>query len=205
MQLILLPLPGSHHGILASTKGLINLEKYPLFETERLVLRQITMENVDFLYELYTSGDVLRYFGMSPIESKDVAVSMVENYENHLKSGGPMRWAIVEKDSNKMIGTCGFHGISKAYKRCEIGYDLSPEYWGKGIMGEALSPLLGFLFSEKGMNRVGAVIVPYNKASSRVVEKLGFKQEGLLREYILQDDQAFDAYMYGLLKKEWLS
>ncbi|WP_406686374.1 GNAT family N-acetyltransferase [Rossellomorea vietnamensis] len=181
------------------------MEKYPVFETERLVLRQIAMEDVGFLYELYTSLDVLRYFGMSPIESKDVAISMVENYEKHLESGGPMRWAIVEKESNKMIGTCGFHGISKAYKRCEIGYDLHPGHWGKGIMGEALSPLLHYLFSEKGMIRIGAVIVPYNKASARVVEKLGFKQEGLLREYILQDDQAFDAYMYSLLKKEWLS
>ncbi|WP_201714301.1 GNAT family N-acetyltransferase [Rossellomorea arthrocnemi] len=181
------------------------MEKYPVFETERLVLRQITMNDVNFLYDLYTSENVLRYFGMSPIESKDVAVSMVENYEKHLESGGPMRFAIVEKKTKKMIGTCGFHGISKAYKRCEIGYDLIPEHWGKGIMGEALTPLLNFLFTDKGMNRAGAVIVPYNKASSRVVEKLGFKQEGLLREYILQDDQAYDAYMYSLLKKEWLS
>jgi [ribosomal protein S5]-alanine N-acetyltransferase len=184
---------------------LIILEKYPVFETERILLRQITLQDVDFLYGLYTSGDVLRYFGMSPIDSREVAVNMVDNYEKHLESGGPMRWAIVEKHSNKMIGTCGFHGISKAYKRCEIGYDLSPDHWGKGIMGEALSPLLSYLFADKGMNRVGAVIVPYNKASSRVVEKLGFKQEGLLREYILQDDQVYDAYMYSLLKKEWLS
>ncbi|MCA1061578.1 GNAT family N-acetyltransferase [Rossellomorea aquimaris] len=180
------------------------MEKYPLFETERLVLRQITMENVDFLYELYTSDDVLKYFGMSPIQSKDVVVSMVENYEKQLDLGGPMRFAIVEKQTDKMIGTCGFHGISKAYKRCEIGYDLIPDQWGKGIMGEALSPLLNYLFMDKGMNRIGAVIVPYNKASSRVVEKLGFKQEGLLRDYILQGDHAYDAYMYSLLKKEWL-
>ncbi|MGE6754207.1 GNAT family N-acetyltransferase [Rossellomorea sp. NPDC071047] len=181
------------------------MEKYPVFETERLVLRQIGMDDVSFLYELYTSEEVLQYFGMSPIESKDVAVSMVENYEKHLGTGGPMRWGIVEKQSNRMIGTCGFHGISKTYKRCEIGYDLTPEHWGHGLMGEALSPVLHYLFTDKGMNRVGAVIVPYNKASSRVVEKLGFKQEGLLREYILQDEHAYDAYMYSLLKKEWLS
>ncbi|PFA70466.1 GNAT family N-acetyltransferase [Bacillus sp. AFS015802] len=181
------------------------MEKYPVFETERLMLRQISMEDVDFLYELYTSEEVLRYFGMSPIDSKDVAVSMVENYEKHLESGGPMRFAIVEKSTGKMIGTCGFHAISKSYKRCEIGYDLSPGHWGKGIMGEALSPLLSYLFTDKGMNRVGAVIVPYNKASSRVVEKLGFKQEGLLRDYILQGDRAYDAHMYSLLKKEWNS
>ncbi|MFC7785590.1 GNAT family N-acetyltransferase [Rossellomorea sp. GCM10028870] len=180
------------------------MEKYPVFETEKLTLRQLTMKDVDFLYELYTSEDVLRYFGMSPIESKEVAVSMVENYEKHLETGGPMRWAIVENTSDKMIGTCGFHAISKAYKRCEIGYDLSPGHWGKGIMGEALSPLLTYLFTDKGMNRIGAVIVPYNKASARVIEKLGFKQEGLLREYILQDDHKYDAYMYSLLKKEWL-
>ncbi|MDX8345165.1 GNAT family protein [Rossellomorea sp. YZS02] len=180
------------------------MEKYPVFETERLILRQITMNDIDFLYELYTSEEVLAYFGMSPIDSKDVAVSMVENYEKHLESGGPMRFAIVEKQADKMIGTCGFHAISKAYKRCEIGYDLTPDQWGKGIMGEALSPLISYLFSDKGMNRVGAVIVPYNKASSRVVEKLGFKQEGLLREYILQDGHAYDANMYSLLKKEWL-
>ncbi|MCA1064892.1 GNAT family protein [Rossellomorea sp. AcN35-11] len=181
------------------------MEKYPVLETERLTLRQLSMKDVDFLFELYTSDDVLRYFGMSPIESKDVAISMVENYEQHLGSGGPMRWAIVEKITDKMIGTCGFHAISKAYKRCEIGYDLIPDQWGKGIMGEALTPLLTYLFEERGMNRVGAVIVPFNKASSRVVEKLGFKQEGLLREYILQGDHSYDAHMFSLLKKEWPS
>ncbi|TMU84579.1 GNAT family N-acetyltransferase [Bacillus sp. BHET2] len=181
------------------------MEKYPVFETDRLVLRQLTMGDVDFLYDLYTSEEVLRYFGMSPINSKEVAVSMVENYEKHLENGGPMRWAIVKKQSERIIGTCGFHGISKAYKRCEIGYDLESGHWGKGIMGEALSPLLTHLFTEKEMNRIGAVIVPYNKASSRVVEKLGFKQEGLLRAYILQNEHTYDAYMYSLLKKEWLS
>ncbi|BCB05408.1 GNAT family N-acetyltransferase [Bacillus sp. KH172YL63] len=179
------------------------MEKYPVFETKRLTLRQLTMDDVDFLYHLYTSGDVLRYFGMSPIQSRDVAVGMVENYEKHAETGGPMRWAVIEKQSGRPIGTCGFHAISKAYKRCEIGYDLEAASWGKGFMVEALSPLLSHLFKEKGMNRVGAVIVPDNEASSRVVEKLGFNQEGLLREYILQDGHFFDAYMYSLLEKDW--
>ncbi|WP_064092797.1 GNAT family N-acetyltransferase [Rossellomorea aquimaris] len=181
------------------------MESYPVFETERLMLRQMTKDDVDFLFTLYTSSEVLRYFGMSPIASKEVAISMVENYEKQLEIGGPMRWGIVDKETNSLIGTCGFHGISKPYKRCEIGYDLSPEYWGKGIMGEALKPVLTYLFSTKEMNRIGATIVPHNKASSRVVEKLGFQQEGLLREYILQDGTMYDAYMYSILKKEWLS
>jgi [ribosomal protein S5]-alanine N-acetyltransferase len=177
---------------------------YPIFETERLILRQITNEDVSFLFKHYTSREVLQYFGMSPISSKEVAEEMIENFEKQLEVGGPMRWAIVDKSTDKMMGTCGFHGIAKSYKRCEIGYDLHPDYWGNGIMGEALKPLITYLFIEREMNRIGAVIVPNNQASSRVVEKLGFRREGLLREYILQEDTMYDAYMYSMLKKEWL-
>ena len=181
------------------------MNAYPVLETERLLLRQMTKKDVDFLFQLYSSREVLRYFGMSPIASKEAAEGMVENYEKQLESGGPMRWGIVDKETGNLIGTCGFHGIAKSYKRCEIGYDLRPEFWGRGIMAEALRPMLSYLFNERDMNRIGATIVPLNTASTRVVEKLGFIQEGLLREYILQEDEMLDAYMYSMLKKEWLS
>lgn len=70
-------------------------------------------------------------------------------------------------------------------------------------MTEALQPVIDYLFREKGVVRVGAVIIPENAGSSRVVEKLGFTREGLLRDYIMQNQQSHDVYSYSMLKKEW--
>jgi [ribosomal protein S5]-alanine N-acetyltransferase len=179
------------------------MKAYPEFKTERLTLREIVEADTNFLFSNLSNSRVLQYFGMSPLNSKKEANKLIESFSNGLKNGGPMRWAIVNKEQDEIIGTCGFHNISKGHHRCEIGYDLSPTYWGKGIMTEALVPLISYLFKERDMIRIGAVIVQHNAASAKVVEKLGFKQEGLLRKYITQEDNVYDAHMYSLLREEW--
>jgi ribosomal-protein-alanine N-acetyltransferase len=174
---------------------------YPTFTTTRLTLRQLHQKDAQALFTLYTSPEVLTYFGMEPLESIAKAEGIIEARQE-AAGLAPMRWAITDQGDN-LIGTCGFHATSEPHKRCEIGYDLLPIHWGKGYMTEALQPVIDYLFREVGVVRVGAVIIPENAGSSRVVEKLGFTREGLLRDYIMQDQLSHDVYSYSMLKKEW--
>ncbi len=179
------------------------MREFPILETERLTLRQITEQDADFLLKHFGNREVVKFFGMPPMTERDEALSFIDNFQKGFENNGAMRWAITLKDSGDMIGTAGYHNSLNPYKRCELGYDLSPFYWRQGIMTEALSPIIDYLFNTQDMIRIGATIVNHNGASSRVVEKLGFKQEGLLRDYIIQEETVFDAFMYSLLQKEW--
>ncbi|MFD1738848.1 GNAT family N-acetyltransferase [Bacillus salitolerans] len=179
------------------------MSNYPILETDRLILRKIREEDADFLLEHFGNPEVVRYFGMSPMKERESAIGFIDSFKDGFENNTVMRWAITDKETGKTMGTVGFHNISNSYRRCEVGYDLSPAFWGKGIMPEALAIVIDFLFENRQMNRVGATIVNHNAASSRVVEKLGFKNEGLLRHYIIQEGELLDAYMFSILKEEW--
>jgi ribosomal-protein-alanine N-acetyltransferase len=112
------------------------------------------------------------------------------------------RWVIVQKADGAPIGTCGFHKWDKSHRRAEIGYDLSPDFWGKGFMTEALREVIRHGLSSMKLNRIEAMIYPENTRSLAVAQRLGFKQEGILRDYSRQGDRYFDHSLYSLLASD---
>lgn len=102
-----------------------------------------------------------------------------------------------------MIGTCGYLNYEKEHNRIEIGYDLNPEHWGKGIMQEALSKIIHFAFTSMGINKIEAKIEPENNSSIRLLEKLNFSQEGVLRQHELEKGKYVDLAIFSILKSEY--
>ncbi len=88
-------------------------------------------------------------------------------------------------------------------KKAEIGYELDPFYWKQGITTEAVKVVLRYSFEELQLFRVGAVTYPQNEVSMRLLKRLSFKEEGLLRGYLYQNNQSHDAVIFSLLKTEW--
>ena len=113
------------------------------------------------------------------------------------------RWGIVQRADSRLIGTCGYHKWEKAYFRAEIGYDLSPDCWGQGYMTEALRAVMRHGFERMGLNRIDALVYIKNDRSIQLLQRLGFKQEGLLRDYICLDGIFFDHFLFALLRREW--
>jgi ribosomal-protein-alanine N-acetyltransferase len=106
------------------------------------------------------------------------------------------------KEDGVVIGSCGFYGTHPWHLRGSIGYELARPFWRQGIMSEALTAILTLGFGEMGLNRIDAVVLPENLASIRLLEKLGFCNEGLLREYENWGSKGFvDLCMLSLLKK----
>jgi ribosomal-protein-alanine N-acetyltransferase len=115
-------------------------------------------------------------------------------------------WSIVLKRTGDVIGTCALFDCDINQQVAEVSYELHPDYWNNGFTRELLPSLLEFGFNELGLNRVSAFVDSRNLASLKLLDRVGFQREGLMREsWIGSDGQAADDVVLGLLRKEWLT
>lgn len=178
--------------------------EFPVLETERLILRQIKKDDAHVLFEYWSDFEVTKYMNIEPFSNINEAEYMIDLLNNLFIENKAMRWAIVEKKSNNIIGTCGYNsGLDKESYKGEFGYDLGKIYWGKGFMKEAAEKIIKFGFENLNLNRIEAFVVPENHGSINLLNKLKFKNEGLLRQNGYYKDKFWDEYIFSLLKNEW--
>jgi ribosomal-protein-alanine N-acetyltransferase len=176
---------------------------FPNLQTERLVLRQLTLEDTDFIFHHFSDPEVTQYLmDEPPVANVEEAQAIIKYY---LDPEGKThnRWGIIRKADHRLIGTCGFHKWDKAHFRTEIGYDLAPDCWGQGFMTEVLRAVINNGFERMKINRIDAMVYINNPRSIQLLQKLGFKQEGVLRDYFCLNETFYDHYLFGLLRREW--
>lgn len=178
-------------------------QEFPVLETKRLILRELVKSDVEDLFEIFSSDEVMKYYGMFPIESQEELLKVIENFSKGFEEERIIRWGIQTKDTGKIIGTCGYHNWNKKHFRSEIGYELSKEYWHKGYMTEALKEILDYGFTHMNLNRIEGIVYPENLASQNTLIRMGFREEGLLREYMCFRGQMTNVLMFSLLKREY--
>lgn len=178
---------------------------FPVLETERFLLRAATLDDVADMFGVMSDPRVTRYFGMLPMATPAEAQERVQAIQAAFQEQSGVRWAIADRAGGQLIGTCGFWRLIKPHDRAEIGYELAQHWWGQGVMTEALGAMLQFGFTRMGLHSVEAQIHPANNGSRRVLEKLGFMQEGYFRENYLDPVEArfTDTAVYSLLKERW--
>ncbi|MCM3719252.1 GNAT family N-acetyltransferase [Fictibacillus phosphorivorans] len=174
---------------------------FPVIETERLKLRPVLQSDMMEIFSTFSDTEAMQFYGMEPLKSEEEAYSLIEAFEKSYKSGSAIRWGIVLKEENTLIGTCGFHNWSKSDQRTEVGYELNRKYWHQGFMNETLRAIIHYGFNGLDFNRIAATIRPENTSSRELIEKLGFHQEALLKEYQKADGEFYDMYVYALLKR----
>lgn len=182
---------------------LFTFEQFPQLETSRFVLRQAQHADADDLYQLYADQAVVQYMSFIPFTSVDEALDEMKWYKRIFAEQSGLRWMIEDRETSKVIGTCGFLAYEQEHHRTELGYDLSSAYWGKGIMKEVASCVIQFGFEQMKLNKIEAKIEPDNQASIRLVEKLGFVQEGLLRQHEYEHGAYVDLAIFALLQSEY--
>ncbi|MFD1992149.1 GNAT family N-acetyltransferase [Paenibacillus nicotianae] len=182
---------------------LFTFEQFPQLETSRFVLRQAQHADADDLYQLYADQAVVQYMSFIPFTSVDEALDEMKWYKRIFAEQSGLRWMIEDRETSKVIGTCGFLAYEQEHHRTELGYDLSSAYWGKGIMKEVASCIIQFGFEQMKLNKIEAKIEPDNQASIRLVEKLGFVQEGLLRQHEYEHGAYVDLAIFALLQSEY--
>ena len=179
-------------------------QAYPRLETARLVLRALQMGDADFILKEWGDPLVTTYMrDEEPLKTREQAVEWLRPLQTPENMPTLKWWGIEIKTEGHLIGTCGYYKWDKQHHRAEIGYDLWIDYWGQGLMPEALQILIQYGFEEMDLNRIEATTHTENQRSQRVLAKLGFQKEGLLREYYCQDGIYNDQVQFSLLRTEW--
>jgi len=173
----------------------------PVLETERLKLRNLRIEDSDEYFNYHNDSKVNKYYDWKPNNLTE-AREDIEVIINSYKQLNYIRWAITLKGNDTIIGDCG---LMFSDLRSEISYILSREHWGTGIMTEALNAVISFCFRETDITRIQALSLPDNLSSNKLLKRLGFKQEGLLRKYgyNMITDHFNDLLMWSVLREEF--
>lgn len=181
--------------------------KFPILNTNRLTLNELSSGDSEVLYKHFSNNEVVEYYDLEVFSSEDQAKSLIQLFQNRFNESLGIRWAIRLKDSGTFVGTCGFNSWNQRMKSSVIGYDISREYWGNGYATEALKEIIKFAYSGTlpcgEINRIQGDTVPGNAASEAVLRKLGFKEEGLLRESGYWKGHFHDLKCYGLIRSEY--
>ncbi|MFJ7928520.1 GNAT family N-acetyltransferase [Peribacillus sp. NPDC096448] len=173
---------------------------FPILETKRLVLREMAEGDAADILKCFSNPDVLRYYGQTPLTNTDQVKKLIKKFSKNFEVRHGIKWGIELKGKDGIIGTIGFQEWSQEHKRAELSYALFPKYWGNGYATEAVSKVISYGFKELELTRIGAIVFIENKASNKLLTNLGFKKEGILRNYLYQNDVSFDTYLYSLLR-----
>lgn len=179
-----------------------NFGRLPVLQTERLLLRRLTFDDAEDVFAYASDPEVTRYLMWLPHQSIADSLTFITTALERYKTGLTAPWAIVLTAENKVIGTCDYIHWWPDHGRAEIGYALSRDYWGRGLMTEAVKEIIAYGFEVKGVNRIQAMCEIANIGSARVMEKAGMSFEGILREYMMQHDQLRDMKLYAILGKD---
>lgn len=177
--------------------------EFSTLDTARLELVEIGLQHKEEIYQIWSRDEVMQYYGSDTFTDAEQATGIIRSFGEGFASGQAIRWGIVLKESGKLVGTIGIHNWNKRAERAEIGYELHPDHWRKGLAKEAVHAVLDHSFNELGINRIGALVFPENKVSRGMLQKMGFLKEGLLRAYLHQGGRSYDSFMFSLLKTEW--
>lgn len=179
--------------------------RFPILETERCILRRPDPDQAEPFFRLWSSAEVARYLGRPPFTTMDEVSQRLEEFRERFEMQTSITWAITDRATGALIGTAMLLHILPLHHRAELGYDLLPDWWGKGLITEAAAAVLDFGFGTMGLHSVEANTDGENIASQRVLEKLGFVREGHLRENFYEPavGRFTDTTVFGLLAAGW--
>ncbi|MBT8301112.1 MAG: GNAT family N-acetyltransferase [Maribacter sp.] len=143
-----------------------------IIETERLLLREITLDDKEALFKLHSDPEVQKYTGEPVVKSIEEIKKAIETRIIHYKEYGFGRWATILKSGKQFIGWAGLAYLPE-FDEIDLGYRFLPEYWGLGIATEASRAILNYGFDSLKLKKIVAIAMKENKASIRVMEKAG--------------------------------
>ena len=155
-----------------------NFKPFPVLKTERLTLRQLVSSDANEIFALRSNDNVNKYLGRKPSKSIDDAKTFIQTINKNIQSNDSIYWAITLNGTDKLIGTICLFDFSDDNLKAEIGYELLPDFQGKGIMHEAISKVIDFGIKYIGLNSIEAYTHSENQNSTRLLEKFNFKKNG---------------------------
>lgn len=168
-------------------------------ETDRIILRKITDADLENVYIGLSHPEVIKYYGVSynSLESTKEQMTWFKELE---KNETGIWWAICSRDNGTFYGAGGLNDLSKEHKKAEIGLWLLPEFWGKGIMKEAMPLICDYAFNELGLHRIEGFVESSNQNCKNAMAKLDFQHEGTMKDCEVKNGEFISLDIYAKLK-----
>ncbi len=177
-------------------------EQFPTIKTERLLLREIRENDLQEVFKIYSNSKVINeYYGLYHFTKIEQVKALMELWSLEYEQRQGIRWAI--EYEQQIIGICHLKDFTLKHFRCLIAYELSSEYWGQGIMHEAVEAVLYCAFNLIGLNRIEAHLHPINDNSIRLCERLNFNFETILEDNYYFDGAIYNTTLYIMLAKNF--
>ena len=173
-------------------------------ETERLILRKFTPDDVDSVFRNWTNDDSVTQFLRWPThQNVETTRRVIMDWVEKSKNDDFYQWAIELKEIGEPIGAISVVDMNEQLDILHIGYCIGSKWWHRGFTSEAYAAIIPYLFKEVGANRIESQHDPDNPNSGRVMRKCGMKYEGTLRQADYSNRGIVDACMYSILRDEW--
>ena len=164
-------------------------------KTERLLLRPIVESDLQNIYNGLSHPLVIQHYGIS-FDSLEATREQMIWYEDDVQYW----WAICSVDNQEFYGAGGLNDVSQEHEKAEIGLWLLPDFWGKGIMKEAMPLICNYGFDELGLHRIEGFVESNNQNCKRAMAKLDFELEGTMRDCEIKDGRYISIDIYAKLK-----
>jgi [ribosomal protein S5]-alanine N-acetyltransferase len=177
---------------------------FPELITKRLRLRAPSPRDASAVLAVVGDPEVTRYHNVPTFTTLAEAQAALERLEQLYAARDAIRWAIELVEHSEMIGTVGLLRFDFEHRHAEIGYEIARRWWGRGLTPEAAAAVIRYGFSVLGLHRIEAGVLPRNDASVRVLQKLGFLEEGTRRDYLYSKGRFHSFRWFSLLKTDEL-
>ena len=167
-----------------------------MLETERLIIKKFTMDDLPKLIELRSDEDVIKYLGGIRMQNPEAIAKRLQFYIDCYEKYGFGMCAMIWKENCEMIGWCGLQPLEETGE-IEVGYGMIKEFWGKGIGYESAMAWLKYGFETAGLERIVAIASPENTGSWRIMEKCGMRYERNEAHY------GMECVFYSITKEEF--
>ena len=175
----------------------------PTLEAARVRLRGLTEGDIDALFAIFSDEPMMRYWSSTPMKERAEAAELLARIHAGFRDKSSFQWGVERKEDGRLLGTCTLFNFHRSNMRAELGYCLHSAHWGHGYMGEALAALIDQSFHVLKLRRLEADVDPGNANSLRILDRMGFRREGLLRERWNVGGAIQDSVFLGLLAREW--
>ena len=162
--------------------GREHAQPFPVLTTERLELRAVQSSDASFYYQLLSVAEVTRFSDLPDRATRAQVDRFVDWMSKLFSSGRGCAWMIHKRSTGTLLGAIRINRIHKQWRWGEIGYESHPEFWGRGLMTEAVRAVVACGHGHFRLHRIEAWTLPENDASDRVLVKAGFNYEGTLKQ-----------------------
>lgn len=172
----------------------------PTLRGSKVILRWLTADDVDALHEIFSDPEVARFLAIPRQPDREATERFLDDIHEGYRTSTLYQWGV--ENAGRVVGTCTLGGLDWENRRAEIGFALARAAWGQGLMPDALTALIDHAFDGLQLHRIEADVDPRNTASLRLLERLGFRREGYLRERYFKDGEIQDTVFFGLLRSD---